>query len=118
MMANAQPIYATARPFTPPRAGDWWCRRCGLFHPDGKPNSTGLCTDCRAVAAAGRNARNRARPTPSRVEGLSQPCLAWLRDFDDLDHPITPSGDLVAPGRRLCGHSDCIEPTHIEAPDE
>jgi hypothetical protein len=57
--------------------------------------------------------KGRTRKSPSGNPTLAQPCRAWLREFDDVDHPITPEGDLVAPGERLCGHKDCVEPSHI-----
>lgn len=116
-MTILQPIHASATPLREVRYGDWTCWRCGHVHTGGKPNLSGLCESCRSTKNAGRD-RRRFRPLPSGVPGLSQPCHAWLRDFNEDDHPITPDGELVAPGRRLCGHRDCVQDEHIEVEDE
>lgn len=118
-MTAWNPIYATNtfRLVTPSLYGSWTCWRCGHKHVGSKPNQSGLCGDCRSVTSTTEK-KPLTRAIPSGVEGLEQPCQAWMRAFDDLDHPITPEGTLVAPGRRLCGHSDCVEPSHVESPDE
>lgn len=97
---------------------DWTCWRCGFESTSGKLNASGLCADCRLVTHVPAKKGARTRPLPSGILGLSQPCKAWLRDFDDLDHPIHPDGSLVAPGGRLCGHRDCVEPAHVIGPDD
>lgn len=42
-------------------------------------------------------------------------CHPWLGRFD-VDHvtPVDDNGMPVKPGRRLCGHSDCMNSRHIE----
>ena len=97
--------------------GDWTCWRCGFKHVDGKPNQSGLCGSCRLVSSTPMKKGSRTRSLPPRNPDLAR-CKAWLRDFDDLDHPIYPDGTLVAPGDRVCGFSDCVEPTHVIGPDD
>lgn len=108
-------IMATARPIEEKRAGDWACTRCGRLHSNGHPHASGWCESCRDVADDSKVYLRGYRKIGAKRKGLAQPCWAWQGDFDDLDHPITPEGDLVAPGGRLCGHTDCVAPTHIVA---
>lgn len=93
--------------------GQWWCVRCGLKQRSDKIAKSRMCTDCRTVENTPAKQRETSREVPSRTVGLEKPCLAWLRAFDDDDNPILPDGSYVAPGARLCGHRDCVEPTHI-----
>lgn len=97
--------------------GDWTCWHCGFKTVNSKPNSTGLCGSCKLVRSTPTKKGNRTRTIPPRNRDLT-PCKAWLRDFDDLDHPIHPDGTLVAPGERVCGFKDCVEPTHVIGPDD
>jgi hypothetical protein len=40
-------------------------------------------------------------------------CKPWGGDFDlDTLAPIK-DGHLVMPGERICGHKDCVEPSHV-----
>ena len=41
-------------------------------------------------------------------------CHPWHGRFDvDQVTPITEDGEVFRPGRRLCGHSDCVNSRHI-----
>jgi hypothetical protein len=41
-------------------------------------------------------------------------CHPWHGRFDvDQVTPITENGEVLKPGRRLCGHSDCVNSRHI-----
>lgn len=111
-------IMASTTPIRETRVYNWTCRRCGYEFDNAKPNSTMTCADCRLVESTSSKNGQATRALKKQPEGLERPCRAWMRDFDDLDHPIHPDGTLVAPGGRLCGHSDCVEPTHIVSPDE
>ena len=79
------------------------CDRCGFTWFVGeqqrvKPGQ--LCAGCRAV------------PARSVRYGLPKPCRPWHGAFNDFDEPVL--GDsLFLPGVRLCGHSDCVEISHI-----
>lgn len=41
-------------------------------------------------------------------------CKSHTGHYDDLDNPLTDDGQLFMPGKRSCGHSDCVQPAHIE----
>lgn len=59
------------------------------------------CPDCRA------------EPRESiRKNGII--CQPWHGEYDEDENPIK-DGELYRPGPRLCGHKDCIRPTHIDA---
>lgn len=42
-------------------------------------------------------------------------CLPWHGYFaaDEIT-PVTETGEIYLPGKRLCGNNDCIEKTHIK----
>lgn len=44
--------------------------------------------------------------------GHDDPCLPWRGDFDEDDNPMK-HGNPHLPGNRLCGHRDCVQPSHI-----
>lgn len=42
-------------------------------------------------------------------------CLPWHGRFaEDLVTPIDDLGDVMLPGKRICGNLDCVLPAHIE----
>jgi len=104
-------VSASSQPLRERNSKEWKCVRCGYLHSKGKNNKSGLCVSCRLAESSPLSA-SPTRSTSSGNPDLS-PCRAWLRDFDNLDHPIHPDGTFVAPGRRLCGHSDCVAPDHV-----
>ena len=78
------------------------CRRCGIIVvlKNRKRNFVN-CKDCLAkpqtVVSYGENS-----------------CTAWNGDFHpETDWPML-NGELVLPGKRSCGHSDCVNAEHIE----
>lgn len=82
------------------------CTRCGidlsqyaLDHPN--PETMGLCRDCRPV-------RTRLR---------SGHCNPWMGEVDDDFNPIR-NGKLYLPGKRTCGHKDCVKRSHIEVEEK
>lgn len=48
--------------------------------------------------------------------GKVKVCLPWPGDLDEQNRPVDDEGKLVAPGRRVCGHSDCMSPEHVRRP--
>lgn len=83
-----------------------------------------LCSKCGFQDESGFLARRKER----KQELLCQSCLArpvrvvktsfgvcrpHRGKFDDNDNPLDRWGRPFRPGFRLCGHTDCIEPTHI-----
>ena len=40
-------------------------------------------------------------------------CVPWRGEFDDFDNPVE-RGNWVRPGKRVCGHRDCVAVSHIE----
>lgn len=42
-------------------------------------------------------------------------CTPWHGDFDGNDNPMK-NGRLYKPGKRTCGHRDCVNVRHIVAP--
>lgn len=78
------------------------CRRCGILVvlKNRKRNAV-LCADCRAK--------------PKNVVSYGDnKCIAWNGDFHpDTDWPMF-NDELVLPGKRLCGHADCVNAEHIE----
>lgn len=82
------------------------CGRCGWsWVVDQLKRSSGrvLCVSCRM------------RPALSIQYGASR-CIPWKGDFDREDSPIH-HGVPILPGKRLCGHSDCVNANHIELDD-
>lgn len=80
------------------------CRRCGFqeFVPaDKRKRSDGLCKDCRV------------RPAKTINYGLKKSCIPHQGEFDNDDNPIA-NGHLLMPGKRICGHKDCCEISHIQ----
>jgi hypothetical protein len=43
-------------------------------------------------------------------------CSLWLDELDDQWRPIDEQGQLVRPGKRICGLKDCVKPEHVIAP--
>jgi hypothetical protein len=79
------------------------CKRCGFTEfvaADKRKRPDSLCADCRR------------KPAKSINYGLAKNCVPHRGDFDEDDNPIA-WGHLVLPGKRVCKHSDCIEPSHI-----
>lgn len=40
-------------------------------------------------------------------------CIPWQGELSEDLKPIDDNGDLVEPGDRVCGHSDCMNKKHI-----
>ena len=79
------------------------CKRCGFTEfvaPDKRRREDRLCADCRA------------RPRKTINYGLSKPCIPHQGEFDSEDNPVE-FGHLFMPCKRVCKHSDCVEPTHV-----
>jgi hypothetical protein len=79
------------------------CTRCGFteFVPaDKRKRKDQLCADCRR------------RPAKTINYGLEKSCKPHQGNFDLEDNPIE-WGDLYLPGKRVCGHRDCVETSHI-----
>lgn len=74
------------------------CTRCGIvWDVNGSRNNPELCQSCRA-----------------RRQGKIGDCIVWHGLFaEDMVTPITEDGDEVLPGVRLCGNSDCVQPSHV-----
>lgn len=102
--------------------GPRWCTRCGMEgkrpmrsdRPD--PWVDGECPDCQAVPVDLAQL-----VVPERVEyragnGHRWHCRPWDGDLDEEWRPVDAAGELVLPGRRKCGHSDCVNSGHVLAP--
>lgn len=113
-MTYLQPLRASRQVVEETPSNVWFCRRCGLKHTSGKPHASGECESCRDAENVPEPKKNRRyKAVASRVPGLKSKCNVWLGDYDDDENPITPEGDLVMPGGRVCGHRDCIAPSHL-----
>ena len=78
------------------------CVRCGFewtVATQRKPDN--YCPSCRARQV-------------QTVDIGGDKCHPWLGRFaaDDVT-PVWEEGSAVKPGRRLCGHSDCVNSRHI-----
>lgn len=80
------------------------CYRCGFAwnvaqQKRGKKDL--LCASCRAKPA-------------SIIQYGSDKCIPWSGDFDSDN--VTPllNNEPYLPGKRICGHSDCVAVNHIE----
>jgi hypothetical protein len=105
-------IRATSRPERKLSADEWVCTRCGYISDNGKPHKSGECSSCRLVEYEPVRVQT-FREISSGHPELKGRCRAWLRGFTDDDQPIDENGFAVFPGERLCGHSDCVNPSHI-----
>lgn len=79
------------------------CRRCGFteFVPaDKRRRKDELCADCRR------------RPAKTINYGLDKSCVPHQGDFDADDNPVQWDRPYL-PGKRICKHKDCVEPTHV-----
>lgn len=79
------------------------CKRCGFTEfvaADKRKRKDSLCTDCRR------------RPARTINYGQGKPCIPHHGVFDQDDNPIE-YGRLYLPGKRVCGHRDCIQIAHI-----
>jgi hypothetical protein len=78
------------------------CRRCGILVVlKNRKKSNVYCTDCKA------------KPVNVVTYGKNE-CVVWHGDYNrDNDWPMF-EGKLVLPGKRKCGHSDCVNADHIE----
>ena len=80
------------------------CNRCGyswVVSPDKRGQTDLFCASCRAKPA-------------KIVQYGSLKCVPHKGEFDA--DGITPlsGGVEVLPGVRICNHSDCVNPKHIE----
>jgi hypothetical protein len=94
-----------------------FCKQCGIIIP--------------YLVWYKRKSRNRAdwdhckdcNATPKKVEVFVHPslgriaCCPYVGEVNDLWQPINAVGDLYLPGKRICGHSDCVNTNHIEKPE-
>ena len=78
------------------------CRRCCIIVVyKNKKKRIAQCVDCRA------------KPQNVITYGDNK-CVVWNGDFHpETDWPML-NGELVLPGKRTCGHSDCVNAEHIE----
>jgi hypothetical protein len=91
----------------------WTCDRCGSVTLGPTPHSSGYCRDCRMVVLTPDGGDGRVRRV---VNGTTIVCRSWQGDYDQFERPML-DGQLHKPGRRTCGHSDCVNETHIERDD-
>lgn len=81
------------------------CTRCGMPYTGRAEWLDGLCPSCTA------------EPPEKYVSytsgGRKMLCRPWMGEFDDQDRPIDDEGQLVRPGERSCGHSDCVSASHV-----
>ena len=75
------------------------CLRCGIvWEVNSVRNNQEICYSCR-----------------SRKQGKVGDCIIWQGHYsDDFVTPIDDDGNEVLPGKRKCGHKDCVSPSHIE----
>jgi hypothetical protein len=81
------------------------CRRCGFkwsVAAEFKDRTDLLCKSCRTKPAK-----------VIQYGGLR--CEPHAGLFDEFDRPIAESGELLLPGERVCGHSDCVNAKHVVA---
>jgi len=43
----------------------------------------------------------------------SERCVPWHGDFNEFDEPMV-GDNLFMPGKRICGHSDCVNGEHLK----
>ena len=76
------------------------CLRCGfvwMLHTSRK-NDNEYCSSCRY-----------------RKRSKVGECIPWQGHYaEDFVTPIDDDGNEVLPGKRKCGHKDCVSPSHIE----
>lgn len=80
------------------------CRRCGFkwsVSAEKRDLKDLLCKSCRV------------RPAKVIQYGVLR-CEPYLGDLDAELRPIDEQGELVLPGVRSCGHSDCVNEKHIQ----
>lgn len=76
------------------------CHRCGHVWVVSKKNrDVEFCSSCRAKPA-------------KTVKYDGEACIPHHGKFDSLDRPVV-DGVLYLPGVRSCGHSDCINSSHV-----
>lgn len=77
------------------------CKRCGWVWVQQRKKGNQLCQSCRVKPA-------------QVIQYGEQKCLPWHGDFG-VDG-VTPfhDGEPYLPGKRICGHSDCVAVNHIE----
>ena len=79
------------------------CERCGFeWELSSSRQKTILCASCRAKKV-------------QTVHTKRGKCLPWHGGFaaDDIT-PVDENGKAILPGVRRCGHTDCVNPSHIE----
>jgi hypothetical protein len=80
------------------------CNRCGMSWDVTKKRNKEkvICASCRSRRA-------------TTVQKNKLKCLPWHGRFlDDLVTPVDDFGEPMLPGARICGYSDCCNPSHIE----
>jgi len=94
-----------------------FCRQCGIIisyevwykRKIRNRDNWDHCKDCNA--------------TPKKVEVFVHPtlgriaCVPYLGEVNELWQPINAVGDLYLPGKRICGHKDCVNSAHILKPE-
>jgi len=78
------------------------CTRCGYeWEVTTVRKNHNLCASCRA------------RKVQS-VHTVKGKCIPWHGHFaPDQITPVDDDGEIVMPGLRACGHSDCVSPNHV-----
>lgn len=79
------------------------CERCGFeWELSSSRQKTILCASCRSKKV-------------QTVHTKRGKCLPWHGYFaaDDIT-PVDENGKPILAGVRRCGHTDCVNPSHIE----
>jgi hypothetical protein len=91
-----------------------FCKQCGIIVPyitwyTRKLRGQTNWDHCRDCIATPRKIEISIHPSLGRIE-----CVPYVGEVNDSWQPINAVGDLYLPGKRICGHSDCVNLEHIE----
>ena len=81
------------------------CRRCGFkwaVNAEKRGRRDLLCVSCRVKPA-------------TTIQYGKLRCQPHKGAVDHNLNPIDDSGKLIFAGERICGHRDCVNPSHIVA---
>jgi hypothetical protein len=78
------------------------CERCGFeWRVSSVRRKRILCASCRAQKV-------------QTIHSGDGKCLPWSGHFmKDEVTPVDDDGNVVLPGVRSCGHTDCVAPYHV-----
>ena len=93
-----------------------YCPRCGIDltaeqvykRKIRKVENAEYCRDCRDTRTEIRRDYKWTHPVLGKIG-----CWLWQGELNDDWWPIDEDGQLVNPGKRLCGLKDCIKKAHI-----